>query len=519
MNHGVFENLDWRVRVFDSLSFPTLILRPDKSIVTANHVCLEKFKVTKELVEGKRCHEIFFNTKDTCPIIDSCPFPVVLADKKGHSILRRFSMKDGSTRWEERVFSPIKNDSGEVIYVLESLRDVTRIKALERELRETEEFLQKIIQSSASAIVAANREGEILLMNRAAEDLFGYSFEEARKLRSIERIYPPGVAREIMRKLRDDGEGGKGKLPSIKTTVINKAGEEIPVELTAAIIYEGDKEIATMGIYNDLREKLAVEKKLQETQAQLAQSEKMASLGQLAAGVAHEINNPLTGILFYANLAAESLSKDDPIKEHIEFIIEDVERCKGIVKNLLAYSRQSATTKDIVQINEVVNQGLALTRDQKLFSGVVIRKELSDEMMLIRVDKNQIIQVIINLIMNACAAMDGKGVLTLLTYRDKARKKVYLEVSDTGRGIPPENLKKIFDPFFTTKEPGKGTGLGLSTSLGIVMENGGDIRVKETSPSGTTFLVELPLYVPGEDGDDFKDESQEKKGGGQQQWQ
>jgi len=510
MDQGVSDNLDWRVRVFDSLSFPTLILRLDKSIVAANHIFLERFKVTNDFVAGKKCHEIFFEAEDSCPIIDSCPFTMVLADKKGHSFLRRFSMKDGSARWEERVFSPIKNASGEVIYILESLRDVTRIKLLEKELRETEEFLQKIIQSSASAIVAADREGEILLMNRAAEDLFGYSFEEARRLRSVERIYPPGVAREIMRKLRDDGEGGKGKLPSMKTTVINKAGEEIPVEMTAAIIYEGDKEVATMGIYNDLRDKLAVEKKLQETQAQLAQSEKMASLGQLAAGVAHEINNPLTGILFYANLAAEALGKDDRLREHLEFIIEDVERCKGIVKNLLAYSRQSGTAKDIVQINEVVEQGLALTRDQRLFGGVDVRKELSDEMMLIQVNKNQITQVIINLIMNACAAMDGKGVLTLRTYRDKDKMKVFLEVSDTGCGIPPENLKRIFDPFFTTKELGKGTGLGLSTSLGIVMEHGGDIRVKETSPSGTTFLVELALYVPGEDGDDFADELKEK---------
>ena len=508
MNDKISKHLDWRARVFDSLSFPTLILRPDKSIVTANRVFLEKFHVAEADIVGKMCHEIFYNSKVPCAT-DVCPFEKVLTDKKGHSTLREISNRDGGKHWEDRVFSPIRDDQGETIYILESVRDVTRVKTLEKELRETEEFLQKIIQSSASAIVAADRQGEILLMNQAAVALFGYTIEEARSLRSVERIYRPGMAKEIMRRLRDENTGGKGKLPSTKNIIINKKGEEIPVRMTAAIIYEGDQEIATMGIYNDLRERLAVEKKLEETQAQLAQSEKMASMGQLAAGVAHEINNPLTGILFYANLTAESLEDDSPLKENLKYIIEDVDRCKGIVKNLLTYSRQSAPTKDIIHINELLNQGLILIHDRKLFSGVVVEKDLGQDMMMIHADKNQIIQVIINLIMNACAAMDGKGRLTLRTYRDKRSKKVYLEVSDTGCGIPDENLSKVFDPFFTTKQPGEGTGLGLSTSYGIILENGGDIRIKDSSSSGTTFLVELPLYVPSAEGGDFQHEALE----------
>ncbi|MGA1792104.1 MAG: sensor histidine kinase, partial [bacterium] len=118
------------------------------------------------------------------------------------------------------------------------------------------------------------------------------------------------------------------------------------------------------------------------------------------------------------------------------------------------------------------------------------------DMINIHTDGNQITQVIINLVINACAAMNGEGVLTLRTYRDKPNKKAYLEVIDSGCGIDPENLSKIFDPFFTTKEPGKGTGLGLSTCYGIIKENGGDIFVKDTSPAGTTFVIELPLYIP-----------------------
>jgi two-component system NtrC family sensor kinase len=222
----------------------------------------------------------------------------------------------------------------------------------------------------------------------------------------------------------------------------------------------------------------------------------------LAAGVAHEVNNPLTGILLYASMALETIGKEDPLREHLAYIVEDVNRCKGIVKNLLAYSRRSTTTKEIIPLNDLVHQSLNLIRDQKLFGNIVVTKELSEDIMLIHADRNQLAQVLINLIMNACAAMNGEGVLTFRTYRDKPNKRAYLEVSDNGCGIAEENLRKIFDPFFTTKEPGKGTGLGLSTSLGIVQECGGHLSVKETSAQGTTFLVDLPLFVPEEDAED-----------------
>ena len=489
--------MDWRMRVFDSLSFPTLILRPDRVIMYANQIFLEKFGSIPDVI-GKTCHEVFYDSVEPCPPA-KCPLSRVLSEKRGNSILRRIITDDGEEKYEDRVFSPILDDNGDVMYIMESVRDVTRVKALEKELEKTREFFKNIIQSSASPIVTADCNGKILFMNRAAEELFGHVLEEGSDPIHVEQVYPPGTAREIMRKLRDETIGGKGKLPSTHITIVNSEGQEIPVELTAAIIYEADREVATMGIYHDLREKLAVEMKLKETQAQLAQSEKMASLGQLAAGVAHEINNPLGGILLYANLALESMGKEHPNREDLQYIVEDANRCKDIVKNLLAYSRQTSPTKDIVQLNTLVDQSLVLIRDQKLFRNVTVKKDMSGEMMLIHSDKDQLNQVIINLVMNAVAAMKGEGTLTLRTYRDKAARKAYLEIEDTGCGIPSEHLSKIFDPFFTTKEPGKGTGLGLSTAYGIIKENGGNIAVKETSPKGTKFLVELPLYVPSEE--------------------
>ncbi len=494
----IAEEKDWRMRVFDSLSFPTLILNPDKTIMNVNQVFIEKFGPIEGIV-GKKCYELFYKSDEPC-IVHRCPLNQVIVDGKPRSLVMRSSFGGGRERWEDRVFSPILNEEGRVLYIMESIRDVTRLKILEKELRETKEFFEGVLQSSPSAIVAANRAGEILFMNWAAEDLFGYRMEEVLGKMNVEQVYTPGKAREIMRMLRDESVGEKGKIPPTKVNIIDSSGELIPVEMTAAIIYEGEEEVATMGIYNDLRERLAVERKLKETQNRLMHSEKMASLGQLAAGVAHELNNPLTGILLYLNMVLERLDAENEYREDLECVLEDANRCKNIIKDLLAYSRQAAPEKEVFQVNSLVEQGLSLIRDQKLFINMAVNRELSEDMMLIHADKNQLSQVIINVVINAIDAMERRGTLTFRTYRNKPARKVYVEIADTGSGIPEENVSKVFDPFYTTKGAGKGTGLGLSTAYGIVKENGGEISIKETGPEGTTFLIELPLFVP-ENGD------------------
>ena len=346
-------------------------------------------------------------------------------------------------------------------------------------------------------------------MNPAAEELTGYNFREVRNRITVRDLYPPGQASEVMKKLRSEAFGGKGKLTCSRTILVSATGEEIPVELTAATIYEGDKEVATMGIFNDLREKLAQEEKIKKVLVRAAQAEKMASLGQLAAGVAHEINNPLTGILLYGGLLLEDLQNDDPRYQDLQSILDDANQCRNIVKSLLAYSRQTSANKETLDLNDLVEQSLSLIRDQSLFINIEVIKDLADEKILVRVDRSQLNQVIINLVINAVDAMDRKGTLTFRTYSDRRKRKgtgkkaiagfAYLEIADTGCGITEDNLPRIFDPFFTTKDPGKGTGLGLSTAYGIIHENGGTIWVKETSSKGTTFILELPLYQ-GADG-------------------
>lgn len=501
MNAKIYKEIDWRLRVFESLSFPSLVITPDKIIVSGNQVFFDKFDTTLERIIGKTCHEVFYGTEQ-CPN-DKCPMPSVISEGKGHTILTSATTRTGKTLWEDRVFSPIMGDDGKVAYILESVRDVTRVKNLEFTLKETEAFLEKIITGSPVAIVVADRTGNILLMNPAAQELFGYSNREAVATLCAAKLYPEGVAAGMARRLKDKRHGGIGKLPAMNTTILNSTGDEIPVEVTASTIYEDGDEIATIGIYTDLREKLAVENKLEDTRARLAQSEKMASMGQLAAGVAHEINNPLTGILFYADMKLASMDADDPEREEVALVVEDVNRCKGIVKNLLAYSRQSNPTIDTIQLNSVIDQSLSLIRDPKVFNNIEIIKEDVADGMLVHVDRNQICQVVINLIMNALSSMsgagDGAGRLVFRVYRDEVRHNACLEIEDSGCGISEEHLPRIFDPFFTTKPTGKGTGLGLSTVYGLIKENKGHIEVKETSAKGTTFKVELPLVEPLDD--------------------
>ena len=488
------ENLDWMENLFESLSFPTLILAPDMTIVAANKRFLKKYGYRKKEILGTKCYKILYHYEEPCPK-SSCPLLAVVNTKKGTSSTKINHGADGTEIYEERVCSPILNKKGNVAYVLASFRDITKTKLLEIELQKTNEFLENIINSSASAILVADMKGVILRMNESARKLFGYTDRVAVGTSIAEYLYTPGGARSIMKKLRSPDYGGVGKLYTTEMTIITSTGEEIPVEMTASIIYQDGKEVATMGIYNDLRAKIEIEKKLKEAeQIKWEQSNKMASLGQLAAGVAHEINNPLSGILIDASLILEELDSDSTIKDDIQNIIVDTHRCKDIVKNLLAYSRQTEMKRELFNINDVIEQTLSFLGHHALLQNITINKEFSPSMLMCEGDKNQLVQVFTNIIINAAHAITGKGEITIRTMRDKPKGKLYIEFSDTGCGIPEVVLPRIFDHFFTTKEEGKGTGLGLGTVKSIIEKHRGLIKVKETSHEGTTFLIELPLF-------------------------
>ena len=197
---------DWKTRLFDCLSLPTLILKPDKIVVDVNANFLEKFGSDKEEVVGKTCHDFFYHSVEPCPL-KTCPIAKVLADRHGHSVLEYVTTSAGIEKWDNRVFSPILDEAGEVLYIVECIHDVTQLKMLERELSGAKDFTQKLIQSSTTAIIAADRRGKIVTMNPAAEELTGYSLKEAHERITTEALYPLGQAKEIMKILRDESHG------------------------------------------------------------------------------------------------------------------------------------------------------------------------------------------------------------------------------------------------------------------------------------------------------------------------
>jgi signal transduction histidine kinase len=283
-------------------------------------------------------------------------------------------------------------------------------------------------------------------------------------------------------------------LSSTQVNLVTKKGESLPASLSAAIIYDEEgQEMASVGIFTDLRERFRMQKELEETQLKLLHSEKMGSLGKMAAGVAHEINNPLGGILIYANLLLEETPAEDPKWANLKHIVDQTMRCKDIVKELLDFSRETKHRWVQCDINQSLEQIIGLLGRQALFHDIQIIKEIDPFLTPIVADPGQLNQVFINLMTNAVDAMNGKGILTVRTYAIPEEGKIGVEIADTGCGIPAENLPRIFDPFFTTKD--KGTGLGLSTVYGIIGEHGGSIEVRSNTGQGTGFILRLPVQI------------------------
>ncbi|MBW2061386.1 MAG: PAS domain-containing protein [Deltaproteobacteria bacterium] len=248
-------------------------------------------------------------------------------------------------------------------------------------------------------------------------------------------------------------------------------------------------------------------RQLEETHRKLIQQDKMTSLGKLSASVVHELNNPLSGILTFNRLIQRiikeqglSPEKIDDIVNHLQLMETETTRCSKIVSNLLAFARQSKLESEVTDINQVIEKVLALNSHYLSLHDIEITKEYKLDLPPLHCDLNQIQQVLINLIFNATESMSEEkaGRLILATDYNQQEDVIQIRVADTGAGIPEANLPHIFEPFFTTKQEGKGVGLGLPVSYGIIKEHRGQIDVEKTGPEGTTFLIRLPAYHPGQ---------------------
>lgn len=322
------------------------------------------------------------------------------------------------------------------------------------------------------------------------------------------------VHRLIYRPLRDLEAGAK-RIASgnLEETIPVRSGDEFG-KLSASF---NGMTVALRNSQAELREwGYTLEKKVAERTQQLklaqteaAQSEKLASVGLLAAGIAHELNNPLTGVLTFSSLIRRNLPDGSPDAEDMDLVIRETKRCAAIIRRLLDFARDRAPEKKYTDLNQVIEETARLVERPAHLSDIVIDLDLDSGLPPVWVDGNLIKQVIMNMLVNAQHAIDGGGRITVRTRRFPtplspeagAPEVPMLEIAiiDTGCGIPEQNLKRIFDPFFTSKEVGKGTGLGLSVSHGIVKAHGGMIKVESAVGKGTTFRVYLPLDAPGSD--------------------
>lgn len=370
--------------------------------------------------------------------------------------------------------------------------DISQRKLMERQLKEAYDFINKIIQSSPNAIMATDMTGSILIWNRAAEETLGYKAAEVIGKMSIDKIYPEGTARKVMQMLRSPDHGGVGKLKAYPMVYVRQDGTVVEGNLSAAIIYDvNGKEIASVGSFVDLKERLEMERALRRTQEQLLQSEKLAAMGRLTSQIAHELNNPLYGIMNTLELLKTEVSPQSKRRKVLEMALSETVRLSELLRKMLSFSRPDQEEKQAVDLNTVVDEILLLHEKQLQENDIKIKTSFAGELPPIMASKNQLRQVFLNLVANARDAMPDGGTLSVKTHSDKTNVKI--EIGDTGVGIKEEHLKRIFDSFFTTKDSIKGVGLGLSVCYGFIKDLGGDIQVRSAVGTGTTFTITLPI--------------------------
>lgn len=483
---------EYLLKAIDASKRIFFIISPDFEILATNSYTREKHGPD---IVGKKCYKLLcdWDSPDgNCPALNVIQgLKPVLRERNSEN----FSDKWTTCRYSYPIFSGEKVDA---VAILEF--DRPSREEIEEQLRHANAFFKNLILSSVDGVIAADKTGKILIFNDAAVEVSGYSVEEAFNNLDIRDFYPGDTAREIMRKLRSDDFGGKGKLKSYQVDVIKKDREIIPIRLNAAIVYKGDKEVASIGFFHDMREEIRIKSELEKTQIQLLQAEKMSSLGKLSAGVAHQLNNPLGGITLYTKFLLEDYDLADDVKKDLNRILQEAQRCSATVKELLEFARQTSHMVKLHDLNGAMLRTMFLLENQALFQNIEIEKNFEENLPQVPVDIQQMNHVFMNIILNAAQAMDGKGKLTLTTRLAPKGDKVVVEIADTGPGIPEDVMKHIFEPFFTTKEEGKGTGLGLSMVYGIIEDHGGKITAKSKVGSGTAMTIELPLKTANERG-------------------
>jgi histidine kinase len=465
---------------------PCIITVQDRNykLIKYNREFDEKFKPQP----GDYCFSAYKGRTEKCEI---CPVEKTFKDGMSHFSEERGFDKDGNpTHWVVNT-SPIKNEKGEIVAAMEINLDVTQTKLLEEELEKSEKKYSAIFDNIPNPVFVLDKDTlEILDCNASVEGIYGYKKDEM-----IERSFL-----ELFGQEEKDHYAKMIKNSSVinQARHLNKNGGHLFVNIRISPSdYPGRKVLLVTT--SDITRRL-------ETEQQLIQASKMATLGEMATGVAHELNQPLSVIKTASRFFMKKINKKEKIEDDILFTMAEeidtyVDRANKIINHMRQFGRKSDTTLEKVQVNAVLEKALEILGQQLKIRGIEVVWDLEQDLALIMADPDRLEQVFINLLINARDAIDAKGQshehrkeakkISLKTR--SAGKEITVEISDTGPGIENAILERIFEPFFTTKKVGQGTGLGLSISYGIIKDCKGSIQAVSGNGKGASFIIKFPI--------------------------
>ena len=369
--------------------------------------------------------------------------------------------------------------------VAEQLARIIESRQAEETLRQSEEKLRLTFESATEGIIVTDLEGKIMELNQSAVNLYGCDGKEELFGRNALELVAVSDRARVVEKFNEALEDNHVR--DVEYMFLRRDGSEVPVQLSAAILRDtSGSPTGFMSINTDITER----KKMQE---QFIVTDRLASIGELASGIAHELNNPLTSIIGFSELLLDKDVPDD-VKEDLRVINREAQRTSGVVRNLLTFARKHETESQPADINDAIQKVLELRAYEHRVNNIQVNAHFDADLPEIIANSFQLQQVFLNIIINAEHSMiktHGGGTLTITT--EQAGDVIRISLADDGSGITRENLGHLFDPFFTTKGVGEGTGLGLSICHGIVTEHGGRIYAESELGKGATFIVELPF--------------------------
>ncbi len=485
--------LEFLKNLLDSMEGGVLAVDRNMRITAFNRAAEEITGLKREEVLNRECYQILNSDlcKEECPVKKAMEtgepvhcYEVLIRNKAGTNIPVNVTT------------SALRSSRNEIVGAVENFRDLTKHKGLWAKLREERNRAQQYLNIAGVIIIAIDKDGLITLINRKGCEVLGYQEGELIGQNWFDLCVPEKAREKRKETFRKVMAGEEKEAEDYENTIITKSGEErIIAWHNTTLVDEKGVLIGTLSSGEDIT-------KRKEAEVELIRAEKLTSLGQLAASVAHEVNNPLAGILVYTTLLlkkyqAKKLQTGETENQLLK-MKKELERTSGIIRNLLDFSRQSDADMRPIEVNKVVEAALLLVKHQISLEHIKLELQLGQDLPLVCAGFDQIQQVLINLLLNAIQAMPEGGRLSVTTtlakntrIGDALKNTVRIDIADTGIGIPKENMGKLFTPFFTTKEKGKGVGLGLPVVHGIIERHKGKIEVASEVNKGTTFTIYL----------------------------